>query len=342
MDLPITIFIVVCIGVIIWIRYRVSTRVVPYTQPLVSSSLAKSCSAAGTQIAITWIVWQYLPDHVTEHTKYIHTFVKHFVQTFGWKVTIVVPKSEAKSFDGVPILQFNEKLAIESAVCTSTAILSEKGVAEAAIHTATAAAKPLFLFVFDEHLQMIETPNPIQLIYSSEWLKEKYPGHQGIVVRKPIFVKEAMTHTTREYITYIHLGDTDNEIRKIRQQLPDFPFLYLDGREQKDVKTTYKQTAILCILSDDELYVSLALEAALSGIPIISCPHRGIQEVLGDCVIYVDRGDTMQWVNILRTLKENVYYYERLSRASSKRAKAFRAMDDLERLQGLIAAAAVD
>lgn len=334
----ITICIVVGIGIIIWVRYRVSTRVVPYTRCLVSPTLAKSCRAPPDTKGLTWILWQYLPDHPTEHTRYMHTFVKHFIETYGYRVTIVVPKSTTRSYDGVQIHQFDDKLAVEAALCTSVAVLSEKGASEAAAATAQAARLPLFLFVFDEHMPPSK-PQPTHL-YSSDWLKEKYPpDQQGIVVRRPIFAKQAITHTSREYITYIDLGDMGAAATKIKQGLPDFPFLYLDARGTKDVRAIYKRTGILCILSDDELYVSLALEAAMSGIPIISCPHQGIQEVLGDCVIYVERGDTKQWINVLKVLKENVYYYERLSRAISKRAKEYQPMEDLERLQGLIRAA---
>lgn len=327
------IIIIVGIAIFLWFRHRVIHQKAPQRLSIVRSGLGKARGRRVTEKTMVWIMWEYLPDHVTENTKYMHAFVKHFVHTFGWSVTIVTPKSSVKSYEDIPILEFSDRLAIERAVLASRCLVSEAGVADAAVATAEAARLPLVLFVFNEHLDLLETRVPIHLVVSSQWLVEKYPGRTSIVVRKPTFSKQAMTHTTREYITYIPIDGTNTiaDFRNIRAQLPGFPFLEVDN--DMPIKTALEKTGILCILSDDEMYVPIAMEAACSGIPIVSYEHRGIREVLGDCVIFVK--DVKLCVSVLKTLKENMYYYERLSRAISKRGREYQTMDDLERLRGL-------
>ena len=327
------IIIIVGIAIFLWFRHRVIHQKAPQRLSIVRSGLGKARGRRVTEKTMVWIMWEYLPDHVTENTKYMHAFVKHFVHTFGWSVTIVTPKSSVKSYEDIPILEFSDRLAIERAVLASRCLVSEAGVADAAVATAEAARLPLVLFVFNEHLDLLETRVPIHLVVSSQWLVEKYPGRTSIVVRKPTFSKQAMTHTTREYITYIPIDGTNTiaDFRNIRAQLPGFPFLEVDN--DMPIKTALEKTGILCILSDDEMYVPIAMEAACSGIPIVSYEHRGIREVLGDCVIFVK--DVKLCVSVLEALKENMYYYERLSRAISKRGREYQTIDDLERLRGL-------
>ena len=327
------IVIIIGIAIFLWFRYRVIHEKAPQRLSLVRSGLGKARTRRVTENTMVWIMWEYLPDHETENTKYMHTFVKHFIHTFGWSVTIITPKSSVKSYEDIPILEFSDRLAIERAVLGARCLVSEAGVADAAVATAAAARLPLVLFVFNEHLHLLETRVPIHLVVSSQWLVEKYPERTSIVVRKPIFSKQAITHTSREYITYIHIDGTNADFRNIQAQLPGFPFLEVDN--DMPIKTALEKTGILCILTDDEMYVPIAMEAACSGIPIVSYEHRGIREVLGDCVIFVT--GPKQCASILETLKENMYYYERLSRAISKRAREYETMEGLERLRGLVA-----
>jgi len=326
------IIIIIGIAIFLWFRHRVIHEKAPQRISLVRSGLGKARPRRVTENTMVWIMWEYLPDHETENTKYMHTFVKHFVKTFGWSVTIVTPKSSVKSYEDIPILEFSDRLAIERAVLGARCLVSEAGVADAAVATAAAARLPLVVFVFNEHLHLLETRVPIHLVVSSQWLVEKYADRACIVVRKPIFSKQAITHTSREYITYIHIDGTTADFRNIQAQLPSFPFLEVDN--EMPIKTALEKTGILCILSDDEMYVPIAMEAACSGIPIVSYEHRGIREVLGDCVIFVT--GPKQCASILETLKENMYYYERLSRAISKRGREYETMEGLERLRGLV------
>ena len=326
------IIIIIGIAIFLWFRHRFIHEKAPQRISLVRSGLGKARPRRVTENTMVWIMWEYLPDHETENTKYMHTFVKHFVKTFGWSVTIVTPKSSVKSYEDIPILEFSDRLAIERAVLGARCLVSEAGVADAAVATAAAARLPLVLFVFNEHLHLLETRVPIRLVVSSQWLVEKYADRTCIVVRKPIFSKQAITHTSREYITYIHIDGTNADFRNIQAQLPGFPFLEVDN--DMPIKTALEKTGILCILSDEEIYVPIAIEAACSGIPIVSYEHRGIREVLGDCVIFVS--GPKQCASILETLKENMYYYERLSRAISKRAREYETMEGLERLRGLV------
>jgi glycosyltransferase involved in cell wall biosynthesis len=325
------IIILVTIVIFLWFRHRVIHEKAPQRLSLVHSSLGKGRRHM-TDNKLVWIMWEYLPDHTTQHTRYMHTFVKHFVHTFGWNVTIVTPKSSVKSYEDIPILEFKDRLTIERVVLAARCIVAEDGVADAAVATAAAARLPLVLFIFNEHLHLLETGVPIRLVVSSQWLVEKYPDRMSIVVRKPIFSKQAITYTSREYIGYIdEIGQAD--FRSIQVQLPGFPFLHVDNTIQ--IKSVLEKIGILCILTDDEMNVPIAMEAAYSGIPIICYEHRGIREVLGDSVIFVT--GPKQCASILATLKENMYYYERLSRAISKQARAYETMGDLERLRSLLA-----
>ena len=167
------IVIIIGIAIFLWFRYRVIHEKAPQRVSLVRSGLGKARPRRVTENTMVWIMWEYLPDNETENTKYMHTFVKHFVHTFGWSVTIVTPKSSVKSYEDIPILEFSDRLAIERAVLGARCLVSEAGVADAAVATAASARLPLVLFVFNEHLHLLETRVPIRLVVSSQWLVEK-------------------------------------------------------------------------------------------------------------------------------------------------------------------------
>lgn len=70
----------------------------------------------------------------------------------------------------------------------------------------------------------------------------------------------------------------------------------------EDMRTVYRHLRILLAPSDDETFGRVAVEAAFSGIPVISTPNPGIIEALGDAPTYVDKADRGGWVREIRRL----------------------------------------
>ena len=88
-----------------------------------------------------------------------------------------------------------------------------------------------------------------------------------------------------------------------------------------NVKDIYKNTDILLMPSKIETWGRTASEAICSGIPVIANPTEGIKENLQDAGIYIDRKNISDWVNMIRKLKTDRIYYNKISEKSKLHSK---------------------
>jgi glycosyltransferase involved in cell wall biosynthesis len=91
-------------------------------------------------------------------------------------------------------------------------------------------------------------------------------------------------------------------------------------RQMRDV---YSQTRVLLQPSVDESYGRVALEAAVSGIPVVAHPADGTRAAMADAAIYVDRADVEGWAAAIVRLDDPEEYATWSARARAR----FEALD---------------
>lgn len=97
-----------------------------------------------------------------------------------------------------------------------------------------------------------------------------------------------------------------------------------------DVRDVLSQTKILMVPSKKESYGRLAVEAALSGIPVIASPTPGLQEALGDCAEFIDPDEHFQWAQYIARLCAHPDAWEEAS-ARARQVEARLRPNDCDR-----------
>lgn len=161
-------------------------------------------------------------------------------------------------------------------------------------------------------------------------------------------------------ITQIHLGmwKGGNVFWRLVDALPDHRFLAKKGGYLKQIvpsrvppnaelvadglgvdaaemrQHVYSRTRVLLMPSAFEQWGRVAIEAACSGIPVIAHPAEGLVESLGSSGIFVDRDDTLGWVQAVRALDDAHHYTQRsaavLMRAHELWDVSKKQLDELE------------
>lgn len=89
-------------------------------------------------------------------------------------------------------------------------------------------------------------------------------------------------------------------------------------RYQRDPKVVYSQTRVLLMLTADEAFGRVAIEAAASGIPVIAHDDPGVREAMGDHATYLDRRDVTGWAQEIEALQEKRHWREASARARAR------------------------
>lgn len=91
--------------------------------------------------------------------------------------------------------------------------------------------------------------------------------------------------------------------QQLDAHLPPLPNVEIMGhRKPSGMPAVYARTKVLLMPSAYESYGRTAIEACLSGVPVIAHPTPGLREALGDAATFADREDTDAWLTALRRL----------------------------------------
>lgn len=83
----------------------------------------------------------------------------------------------------------------------------------------------------------------------------------------------------------------------------------------------YAQTRVQLFPSRSESYGRVAVEGAISGIPLVASRCPGIREAMSGHGIYIDRNKPRQWAHITDRLMTDPAYWRRASRDVSQRGR---------------------
>jgi len=99
-----------------------------------------------------------------------------------------------------------------------------------------------------------------------------------------------------------------------------------------DVRVIYADTRLLLMPSNYESWGRCAIEAAVSGIPVLAAPAPGLVESLAWSGIFIERDDLDSWVRAIEWLDESETYREQSDRVLA-RSRELDPKRDLDRFE---------
>jgi len=218
---------------------------------------------------------------------------------------------------------------------------------------------PTILFIYDvekgtrQMLKKINNWDYLFVIYTSKFIKKqlsKFIKCPSILIyqifeRDEYFIEE--NKKDKEYITLVNpVKEKGLEIiQQIIQLMPDRKFLLVEGwnnlvgkytpfnnyphvflmSRQEDMKQVYKRTKILLIPSIwQEGFGRIAIEAQISGIPVIASDIGGLKESVGKGGYLIKNyTDSNQWVQKINKILNSKKLYRHLSTLAKKNAQKF-------------------
>lgn len=172
----------------------------------------------------------------------------------------------------------------------------------------------------------------------------------SIVVHPPVNAAAHRVLSRGDAVTLVNLTD-DKGVRtwwKAAERLPERTFLGVRGgygpqRDEcarcpnvivagpvADMRTIWSRTRVLLMPSIHETFGMAAVEAMVSGIPVIAHPTPGLVESLGDAGMFVHRDDLDGWIEAIEALDDPVEYHD-ASVAALRRAFDLAAEDGADR-----------
>lgn len=289
----------ISIGIFLWLQ-GLDERVVPYRESLVSKDFYPR--PISDEKNIVWILRSYtVESRLHRMIQYIHT-------QYGISQVVIIPnRSKISPGSQVPILEFFQKTEIAWALNRSTQIFCEAGVMKTAAITAAASKRPLGIFLHDsdkkEIRSVLELGASLKFFYTSQTIQDEFrefaiPSFQFYL---PVFVKEHVTHSTRQKIVCSGESGARWKFQEIARTLPNYTFFYSS-------QPNFKEAAVLCMY--DSPY-ELGIKAAASDIPIVCQWSPLYEEVFQDYCIYVRKES--EWLAAISRLQEDALFYREWS-----------------------------
>lgn len=266
----------------------------------------------------------------------LHEILK-YLQGKGHTCEVAV---DSEDFDGIKVVKPDR-----DKIKSTDIIISHLKKAGMALNTAEFYKKP---FVYVAHnsnnfhiLSAKRSKNFISVIYNSEFVKRdcRYPN-PSIVCHPHVDPKRYKTKRG-DYITLINLFERKGGkfFHELAKKLPEYKFLGVEGgygKQEKEklpnvsymvntpeAKKIYSKTRILLMPSIYESYGRTAVEAMVSGIPVIAAPTPGLKESLGDAGIFCESEN--EWIEAIKRLDDEAEY-KKVSDKCTARAKEIEKM----------------
>lgn len=280
-----------------------------------------------------------------------------FMRDCGHEPRVIVDQGPAGSYEIAEIeVTVRPSRRQERALYSSADVVITQG--RSSVRSFMRAAefnKPLAFFVRDLGEWKRLPGQPELVVFNSEWQRQML-GYSGpaIVVRPPIDAAKYLT-TPGHRVTLINLnkrkgGDLFGEIVV---RMPDVDFLGVVGmweeqivpaeiphnleilESRDDVREIYSRTRVLLLPSEWESFGRVAVEAGLSGIPVVASPNPGTLEALGDAAIYAGWSDVDEWIRAIRSLEDPDFYATK-SAAVVQAARRFATSEELVTLEATL------
>ena len=264
----------------------------------------------------------------------------------------------AASVDGIPVCHDREQMPFAPEV-----IIGSHGANTAAVALAKRNGIPVYCLVHNDMdpagTQRLRDAGA-EIVANSDWLAAALATD---LVQHPIVIpSDYQVAKPGKAVTLVNLAENKGAglFWEIAARMPKQRFLAVRGAYDDqiipdplppnvtltgptaDMRAVYEQTRVLLIPSEYESYGRVAIEAALSGIPVIANATDGLVEALGDAGIYRNRSNAASWVAEINRLGANTDYRKMISDRLRDRAAAVTAasLDEARALLDHMTAAA--
>ena len=277
-----------------------------------------------------------------------------FLHRRGHDVRIVVDESLADSYelDGIEVLTHPARRLERDMYRWANVVLTQGRSALRSLMLAATLNRPIALFVRNIGDWRRLPGRPDLVVFNAEWQMHALDySNGGLVVHSPIEPAKYVTNPG-DRVTLINLNQRKGGhlFKALVSQMPDVQFLAVVGvwgdqiipseipanldvlQPQTDMRNVYSRTRVLLLPSAWESFGRVAVEAGLSGIPVIASPNPGTIEALGDSAIYASLSNTEQWDRAIRSLDDPDIFKMRAS-AVAKAASRFVGPDELIALE---------
>lgn len=287
---------------------------------------------------ILGIIHGYPPIHNAGAEWMVHSMLKYAVDN-GAEAEVILPITELDPYDfeGVSVTRDVYPEARQK-VKECDIIITHLDRYGKATNIAEFYNKPIVLVVHNSHVY----PGMNQrwdfkkyVIYNTHFTKKEVAYKRpSIIVHPPVTPEDYAVNLGGEYVTLVNLFEPKGGkvLQQIAKLMPDTKFMGVKGgyghqeidekiKNIKYVKNTprmkniYKKSRIVLMPSSYESYGRVAVEALVSGIPVIAHPTPGLRESLGDAGIFCDRNKPKEWAKQIERLKGEKEY-----KAASKKA----------------------
>lgn len=288
---------------------------------------------------------KYVPDSRVGAWIATHELLAHSARR-GHDVTVIRQKGVGKScdVDGVAVL-FGAG-HIERMIPAADVVVSHLGDSGRAHAAALAAGVPSVRMGHGAGAMPERMAGAALIVFNSAALAAAtdWDG-PSIVVHPPVNAAAHRVLTRGDAVTLVNLTD-DKGVRtfwRCAEQCPERRFLGVRGGyghqiepraanvdtvgPVADMRTIWSRTRVLLMPSLHETFGMAAVEAMVSGIPVIAHPTPGLVESLGDAGTFVHRDDLDGWVEAIEALDDPVQYHD-ASASASRRAFDLLSTDD--------------
>lgn len=290
------------------------------------------------------MVSKYPPLHNAGAEWMLHEMLKYLVAQ-GHDARVIIPMSDLKDyeFEGIKVSRDVYKEG-RAHVKDCDIILTHLERAGKALNICEYYHKPYVEIIHNSNRHGAIFPKwnkfrQIYMIYNSVFTSgvNKYPCH-GIVVHPPVDGKRYKVVKRGSKLTLINLFWRKGGLflQDLARIMPDRDFLGVEGAYGKqerndnipnieyientaDARKIYSQTRILLMPSVYESWGRTAVEAMVSGIPVIASPTPGLKECLGEAGIFCGE-DREEWKAAIERLNDPEVYKE-TSKKSQERYK---------------------
>lgn len=279
---------------------------------------------------------------------YLHTMMRDF-RNRGHDVQVVITGKAQKDYpdeyQGVCIDP--EKVALRG---WPDIIIGQLGGLPTARTQARSTRTPL-VHINNNDWSWRHAPTAALQVYNSEWVAKR-AGTKGIVVHPPVWAEDYAV-TPGYAVTLINLMAEKGAaiFWRLAERNPDVPFLAVRGgwgaqvipprlpmnvvllENTPDMKEVYRRTRILLVPSDYESFGRVAVEAAVSGIPVLASLTPGLRESMGPLGAHWVEGGVDAWQGALQAHLEGSYAFQGQrgqDRVAELNDLSIEQLDDLE------------
>jgi hypothetical protein len=279
---------------------------------------------------------KYVPDSRVGAWIATHELLAHAVRR-GHDVQVVRQKGTGKAYevDGVSVAFGAAR--VDRFVPGADVVVSHLGDSGRAHAAALAAGVPSVRMGHGAGVLPERMAGASLIVWNSRSLADAAEWDGPAIVAHPAVNAAAHRVLNRgDAITLVNLTD-DKGVRtfwRCAEQMPTRRFLGVRGGygpqieprarnvekvgPVRDMRTVWSQTRVLLMPSRFETFGMVAVEAMVSGIPVIAHPTPGLIESLGDAGTFVHRDDVDGWVAAIEALDDPASYHDASAKASRR------------------------